>query len=62
MHQFKVGDELTYEDTRNRFARALPVRVVELLSEPDACYLVEPRPCGRRFPAFELELWMEVSA
>lgn len=55
-HRFKPDDELDFEDHRWQHSRALRVKVVQLLGEPEDTYLVQPIPSGRTFPAFEDEL------
>lgn len=57
-HKFKPGDELWFEDHRNRFARGLRVRVKELIGTPLA-YTVYPVPYGANFTAFEEELYTD---
>lgn len=55
-HRYKPGDELDFEDHRNRFSRALRVRVKELIGDPPNTYTVAALPAGPNFSAFEDEL------
>ena len=54
-HKFKPGDELAFDDHRNRYTRPLRVTVIHL-AKPGECYVVEPVPRGRQFACHEAEL------
>lgn len=56
-HKFSPGDELWFDDHRNRYTRPVLVKVKELIGTPPRTYTVCPVPCGANLTAFEEELY-----